>query len=175
MTTKGPRLELVQASSGRRSLDSTYRVYSGYVAGIAFRLLGRDHEVDDVIQDVFLAAARGLGQIRDDAAVKGWLATVTVRLTMRRLRHRRLRGFLGLDSVTENDIATTPSDPADRVLLVRIYAVLDEISAPERVAWLLHHVEGETLPAVADMCRCSLATIKRRIAAAQGTIERSLT
>ena len=173
--TTGPRLELVPASPGRGSLDSIYRVYSGYVAGIAFRLLGRDQEVDDVIQDVFLAAARGLDQIRDDAAIKGWLATVTVRLAMRRLRLRRLRGFLGLDSVTENDIATASSDPANRVLLVRIYAVLDEIPAPERVAWLLHHVEGETLPAVADMCGCSLATIKRRISAAQRTIEGSLT
>ena len=46
--------------------------------------------------------------------------------------------------MTENDIATTSSDPANRVLLVRVYAVLDEIPAPERVGWLLHHVEGET-------------------------------
>ena len=52
--------------------------YSQYVATIAFRLLGRNDEVDDVVQDVFLQVHRRLSTIRPDA-VRGWLAVVTVR------------------------------------------------------------------------------------------------
>src|SRR5690348_13558322 len=63
--------------------------YSHYVATIAFRLLGRNDEVDDVVQDVFLQVHRRLSTIRPDA-VKGWLAVVTVRATRRRLRRRWL-------------------------------------------------------------------------------------
>jgi RNA polymerase sigma-70 factor (ECF subfamily) len=174
MTRAGPSLTLVHAQPDHSGLATLYRTYAAYVAAVVFRLLGRDDEVDDVVQEVFLVAARGIDQLREPDAVKGWLATVAVRRSMRRLRRRRLWSFLGLDSVTENDIATTSHDPADRVLLARVYVVLDALPARDRVAWLLHHVEGETLPAVAQLCGCSLATVKRRIAGIQTQIEEQL-
>jgi RNA polymerase sigma-70 factor (ECF subfamily) len=174
MTRRGPSLTLVHAQPEASGLAAAYRTYSAYVAAVVFRLLGRDDEVDDVVQEVFLVAARSLDTLRDPAALKGWLASVAVRRSMRRLRRRRLWSFLGLDSVTENDIATTAHDPADRVLLARVYVVLDALPARDRVAWLLHNVEGETLPVVAQMCGCSLATVKRRIAVIQTQIEEQL-
>jgi RNA polymerase sigma-70 factor (ECF subfamily) len=85
-----------------------------------------------------------------------------------------LRGFFGLDAATENDIATTAVDPTDRILLTRLYAVLDELPASDRTAWVLHRVEGETLPEVARLCGCSLATVKRRIERSQRAIEAQL-
>jgi RNA polymerase sigma-70 factor (ECF subfamily) len=169
----GPHLTLVSAPPAT-DLASVYARYAPYVAAVAFRLLGRDDEIDDVVQEVFVVATRGLRKLREAGAIKGWLATVAVRHATRRLRRRRLRGFLGLDSATENDIAASSSDPADRVLLARVYAVLDEMAANERVAWVLHHVEGESLPEVARLCGCSLATVKRRIAAAKRRVDEEL-
>ena len=55
-----------------------------------------------------------------------------------------------------------------------VYRALDAISAPERVAWTLRHVEGESLEEVALLCDCSLATAKRRIASAHEKIKRRL-
>src|SRR5262245_61741152 len=66
-------------------VDALFRRYAPYVAVIAHRLLGRDDEVDDTVQEVFIAAYRGLGAIRDPNAVKGWLARVAVRSARRRL------------------------------------------------------------------------------------------
>ena len=49
---------------------------------------------------------------------------------------------------------------------------LAELPARERAAWLLRHVEGYELAEVARLCECSLATAKRRIAAAERVIAR---
>jgi DNA-directed RNA polymerase specialized sigma24 family protein len=46
-------------------LDDLFQLYAPYVATIGFRLLGRDHELDDLVQDVFIEAHRGLHQLRD--------------------------------------------------------------------------------------------------------------
>jgi RNA polymerase sigma-70 factor (ECF subfamily) len=54
--------------------------------------------------------------------------------------------------------------------LAKVYAVLDALPSDERVAWSLRHVEGERLERVAELCGCSLATAKRRIAAAHQRI-----
>ena len=62
----------------------------------------------------------------------------------------------------------------DRVLLANVYRVLDRVPTAERVAWSLRYVEGVALDEVARLCECSLATAKRRIAAAQAQIHEEL-
>src|SRR5207245_4945312 len=71
-------------------LDALYRRYAGYVAAVAVRLLGRDGEIDDLVQDVFVEAVRGVAKVRDPNAIKGWLAKVAVRMCVRRLQKRSL-------------------------------------------------------------------------------------
>lgn len=164
------------ARPGDGSLDATFRRYAPYVAAIGLRLLGRDDEVDDLVGDVFLEAVRGFEQIREPAALKGWLATITVRLARRRLQYRRLRAFLRVEpDVSYERVVDGAASPEDRALLAQVYAILDGIPVDERLAWVLHHVEGETLEASASLCACSLATVKRRVRAAHEKIERGLT
>lgn len=153
-------------------LDELFRRFAPYVAAIGYRLLGRDHEVEDLVQDVFLAAHRGLGQLRNQAAVKGWLATVTVRQARRRLRMRRLRSALHLDAADDYlEVADTAASPEVRTLIAHVYGVLDRVPVERRLAWSLRYIEGEKLTRVAELCGCSLATAKRRIKAAQLVID----
>jgi RNA polymerase sigma-70 factor (ECF subfamily) len=153
-------------------LDGLFRRYAPYVAAIAHRLLGRDEEVDDTIQEVFVAAVRGVHAVRDPAAIRGWLARVTVRVARQRLRKRRLRVFLGLDEPVVYDSVVDHSASAEqRTLLARVYSILDRLPPNERIAWSLRHIEGEPLENVASLAGCSLATAKRRIAAAAQKIE----
>lgn len=157
------------------SLDEAFRRFAPYVAAIGLRLLGRDDEVDDLVGDVFVEAVRGLGQLREPEALKGWLATVTVRLARRRLQLRRLRTLLwDTDERAYEAVADPAASPEDRAFFARMYARLDGVPVDDRVAWTLHHLEGETLEATAALCGCSLATVKRRVRAAHDKLEKGL-
>jgi RNA polymerase sigma-70 factor (ECF subfamily) len=148
------------------TLDEAYRLYARFVAGVAYRVLGRDSEIDDVVQDVFLDAMKGLRQLRDAHAIRAWLRTVTVRKCRRRLSVRRLKGMLGFDDAPSYaEVASPEASPEQRALLTRIYAALDEVSVDARLAWIVRTLEEEKLEDVARICGCSLATAKRRIAA----------
>ncbi|MEM6734334.1 MAG: sigma-70 family RNA polymerase sigma factor [Myxococcota bacterium] len=153
-------------------LEALYRRFAPYVAAIGNRLLGRPDEVDDLVQDVFLIADRGLSSIRDPKATKGWLATITVRVARKRLRKRHMRRWVGLDEIPNSKefLAVLPKQE-HRVLFGRIYRALDELPTDDRIAWTLRYVEGEKLESVAQLCGCSLATAKRRIAKAQAMIQ----
>ena len=154
------------------TLEALFRQYSGYVAAIAMRLLGRDGDVDDVVQEVFLGAWKGVANLRDPGAVKGWLATVTVRIARRKLRMRRVKQFFRFDDEpTYEDIPAPGASPEEKVLLARVYEILDGIPVDHRLAWTLRLVEREQLDDVARLCGCSLATAKRRISAAQQAID----
>jgi RNA polymerase sigma factor (sigma-70 family) len=155
------------------TFEQIYRRYSRYVAAVVLRLDPGVADLDDVVQDVFLAAAGGLRRIRDQAATKGWLATVAVRITRRRLRLRRMWRWLGIgeDDRPPAPLVDAGSSPLDRLLLGRVYQVLDGMAVDDRVAFVLHCIEGEKLEAVAKICGVSLATTKRRVARAQQAID----
>jgi RNA polymerase sigma-70 factor (ECF subfamily) len=169
----GPILRIVEASSPAPvdDIEEVFRSYSGYVAAVALRLLGRDAEVDDVVQEVFVVALRGLRGLREPGAIKGWLATVAVRIARKRLRRRRVRSFLGLEAAPDYAQVVVAANQDKALLITRAYEVLDRLPVNDKIAWMLRHVEGEQLEDVARLCGCSLATAKRRIASAQAALD----
>lgn len=148
-------------------VTDAYRRLSRYVARLGFRLLGRDEELDDLVQDVFLAATKARLMSGNEHELRGWLATVTVRLCGRRLRRRRLARFLNLDDGPAEQLRAS-SAPLETVLFVnQLFHRLDAMPSAERLAWSLRYLEDEPLERVAALCGVSLATAKRRIAAVQ--------
>jgi RNA polymerase sigma factor (sigma-70 family) len=61
--------------------------FSRYVYAITSRVyrLG-EHDAEDVFQDVFARTYERLGELRDDEAIRPWIATLTRRLCVDRLR-----------------------------------------------------------------------------------------
>ena len=155
-----------------RDLGALYTRYAPYVGAIALRLTGRPHEVDDLVQDVFLAAHSGLLRRDNDNEIKGWLARVTVRLSKRRLQALRIRGFFGVgDQPQFERIASADANPEHRALLAAIYRILEAQPVGHRIAWILRCVDEHPLAEVAELCGCSLATVKRRIADTSAVLE----
>jgi RNA polymerase sigma-70 factor (ECF subfamily) len=138
--------------------------YRAYVAKIGRRFLYSSAEVDDLIQDVFLATVRDIHKVKDPARLRAWLATVTTRMAKRR-RFRSSNHPLavdGLDSVSElpNTDGPGPESTADLIGNVeKLLSLPDELRTP----WVLKHVEGHTLEDVARQCDVSLSTAARRI------------
>jgi len=154
-------------------MEQLFRRFAPYVARIAGRILGRWGEVDDIVQDVFLDAHLGLKALRDAAAVRHWLATVTVRKARRRLGRRGVMRWLGLDaSFDGSQIPDANASAETRAYVIAVYRILDTVSPDARVAWLMHRVEDESLETVATICKCSRATAHRRVCEAQLALEK---
>jgi RNA polymerase sigma-70 factor (ECF subfamily) len=161
-----------QRSSDPGDLGELFERYAPYVGAIGLKLLGRPHEVDDLVQDVFLAAHRGLVRRESHEEIKGWLARVTVRLAKRRMHRLRIRGFLGVgDQPQFERMADRNASPEQRATIAAVYRVLDKQPVGHRIAWVLRMVEGHPLAEVAELCGCSLATVKRRIAETGAALE----
>lgn len=145
--------------------------HSRYVAGVVYRLMGDDAELEDIVQDTFVRAAERLHTLRTPSQLRPWLVTIAVRLTQNRLTRRRRRSFIRQQLT---GAAPTASDPRDRAPADELYSALDQVPDKLRVPWILHRVEGQRLEDVARACGVSLATVKRRIADAQTRLDRRL-
>jgi RNA polymerase sigma-70 factor (ECF subfamily) len=148
-----------------------YLRYARYVAGVAYRLAGNEADLDDVVQETFIAAARGIHGLRDPVQVRVWLVTIAVRCARGRLSAAWRRRALGREVVVA---APRSGDLRDRAPVDDLYETLGRLPERMRVPWMLSRVEGLTLAEVAEVCGISLATVKRRIAEAEKRIERCI-
>ena len=170
--------ELVVRSLGgdRWSRDVLYRRHAHYLLAISTRLLDSRSEGEEVVQDAFVAGFGQLGNLRDPTAFRPWLARIAINLARRRLRRGRLLRIFGLDrgfdDATLAALAAPDMRPDDRTELALVDRLLDSIPTNLRIAWMLRRVEGLPLAEVASLCGCSIATAKRRVAAAEAEVER---
>jgi len=153
------------------AFTALYRRHAPYIAGVVFRLLGQDAELDDIVQETFVDAARHLDSLQNPRALRAWLVAIAVRRVQRQLTGRRRRRFL-ISSLF--DLVARHSDPEDRRPVDELYDALDRLPADLRVPWSLHRIEELSMPEIAVVCDVSLSTIKRRIADAERRLDRRL-
>ena len=167
-------LVLAVRGGDRKAEERLVSRYAPLIGTIAARLLGSRQDAEDVAQDALIAALTGLDRLRDPASFRPWRTRITVLRVREIIRRRRIARALGIGGVVpdvtlEATAAPTTSGEA-RAELALIDRVLDRLPTDLRIAWMLRHVEGLELTEIADACACSLATVKRRIAAADAKV-----
>jgi RNA polymerase sigma-70 factor (ECF subfamily) len=142
--------------------------YEPLVERLVAGALGIDAEIPDVVQDVFVAVLEGIHNLKDAAALRSWIATLTVFTARGRIRRRRrwrwIR-FVAPEEVPEVPVAAPQGETSEAVRAT--YAILAKFPADERLAFSLRFVSEMQLTEVADACGVSLATVKRRLARAE--------
>jgi RNA polymerase sigma-70 factor (ECF subfamily) len=158
--------------------EALFRRYARVVFGLAYRLVGRDEELDDLVQECFVQALANLGRLSEPQAFGAWLTAVVVRTTHKALRRRTLATRLGLrtrGAPVDVDDVVSPNAPADVVAELRaVYGLIDKLPTRERVALVLRRVEGMSQEEVAAAMGVSVSTAKRCIAQAEHFLEHAL-
>lgn len=127
------------------------------------RRLCRDAALaDDLSQQVFLSAWKGLAQLRSNGAFHVWLKRLAVNAWLKHVRVRRPLDFA--DSPPEDDfdaLAQVKAEPvAEGMDLDRALATL---SPDARLCVVLAHGEGLSHGEIAEMAGMPLGTVKSHI------------
>ena len=133
-----------------------------------------DAEVPDLAQEVFARAFAALPEMRDAASLGGWIASS--RSSLRASAYGVVREGAGCVFYSFDELPETEAHvPAPEITeaLRQTYAILDELSADERIALALRIIDGMNVTEVAEACQVSLSTIKRRLGRAGGEIPRA--
>lgn len=156
--------------------EMLYRRHAAFLLGICTRLLRHMSDAEDVVQDAYVDALEQLPNLRESHLFRRWLTGIAVHKVHRRLRRRKLLRVLGLaDSQQEHALESCLAGGASPEIYADIVCLdhaLRRLADAPRVAWQLRYIEGYRLEEVADLCGCSLATAKRRIAEAEKTVHR---
>jgi RNA polymerase sigma-70 factor (ECF subfamily) len=147
--------------------------YSGVVRAVLFRSVGPSHDVEDLVQEVFIGFFKNVGALRDPSSLRPFLVGIALRTAHSALRKKRVRRWLHLsDDGSVPEVPSHDSDPRTREALRRLYVILDELPDRERLAFVLRHAEGHELSETASALDVSLATVKRMLQRAEAHVQK---
>jgi len=156
---------------GTVTIDAATEVFEEHrpvLMGVAYRMLGRVSDAEDVVQEAWLRWSRA---DRDAVrAPRGYLVRVTTRLAVDRLRQAQARkeSYVGpwLPEPYATDFGDAVPDTADRAVLtdsvsLAVLVVLESLSPLERAVFVLREAFGYPFADIAATLDRSEAAVRQ--------------
>ena len=180
--------ELIQRIVAKN--DATFKtlveLYQSSVLSTCYRILGNQQDAEDVAQDVFVMVYRKAGSFRGESGLSTWLYRIAVNLSLNRLRRRKWDRLLGMLTLSEpeseetTDRAEAPEhDRPDRQLEANersrmLTDALNTLPEKQRVAIVLHKIEGLSHQEIAEILQISLSSVESLIHRAKRNLQKKL-
>jgi RNA polymerase sigma factor (sigma-70 family) len=137
-------------------LAEQFEGHRTHLRAVAYRMLGSLSEADDAVQEAWLRLSRSDANAMDNLG--GWLTTVVARISLNMLRSRKVRREEPL-GVQMPEPILDPADgmnPEHEALLadsvgLALLVVLETLSPPERLAFVLHDMFGVPFEEIATI------------------------
>ncbi len=156
----------------RAAHDELYHRFRRQVAGNLYRVLGDRTDLDDLVQEVFVIAFRGLEKFRGDARLSTWIYRICVNVALGRIRTRKRRppaiGVADLDAANADPSLVERPETPERSLQrqqdrERVYRALEQLAPKKRVVLYLHEIEGLDLKEIAYLVESNAVTVRTRL------------
>jgi RNA polymerase sigma-70 factor, ECF subfamily len=191
-TRESHELELVrrcQMARGKefgRQFAELYRAYKDRVYNIAYRITGNPADALDASQETFAILFRKVRDFRFQSKFSSWVYRIAVNASIDLCRRSSSRGTASLDVILEDSrtgsdsawlmpadsSAVRPRDAAEGTeLSADIQEAINRLSPKLRTIVTLRYLENLSYEEVADVLRCSMGTVKSRLARAHTALE----
>jgi len=168
-----------QFSQGDDSVfDRIVEQYSADIAVLTNRLLGWPGDVEDVVQDIFLAVFVGLKKFRCECSLKSWLFIITIN-KCRTYRYKRML-WQRCKTIPKLRLRLPPNRPADGKLMDnetfnRVRHAVTALPAKYREPIVLRYLQGLSINESSRILGISENTLQVRLNRARKRLRRELT
>ncbi len=166
-----------------------FEKHAPMVYNLALRLSGNAADAQDIAQDAFIKAMKGLAGLRDEAFAGTWLYRITVNVWKNRVRAEKRRAFwktFSLDWGKDNgdeppalQVAAVEPGPGEALEKADEKQALEQALAalePEdRAILLLRETDGRSYEEIAGIMELQLGTVKSRISRAREALRQRMT
>jgi RNA polymerase sigma-70 factor (ECF subfamily) len=159
---------VAQAQQGdSAAFEALVNLHAHHVYNLALRVIRHPEEAEDLSQEAFLRAWRGLAHFRGEAQFSTWLYRIVINLCYSRLP--RLKSELAV--LMPDDLALhlpdARPDMSDALLSTELAAVLhkaiDDLPASYRLLMTLRHLQEMSYNEIAAVTGLPLGTVKTGI------------
>ncbi|MCX6349490.1 MAG: sigma-70 family RNA polymerase sigma factor [Candidatus Aureabacteria bacterium] len=153
------------------------------IYALAYRMTGNHAAADDIAQETFVRAFRGIGDFGGRSSFYTWIYRIAVNLALTRWKKARTHPELELDpEILERFARRQPSRPEgdgdrgarSRELGKAIDDALAVLSPEHRAVVVMREMEGMPHQEIARICGCSEGTVRSRLFYAKKMLRKKL-
>jgi RNA polymerase sigma-70 factor (ECF subfamily) len=169
-------------SGDQESFNQLVSRWERPIYALAYRVIGREEDARDVVQETFLRAFRALPGFRGQAKFSSWLYRITLNLCRDWIRRQKRTPVVsapeGVDIVelaADHGPTETIEDLVARKRLSAVVAdAMRSLPDEQRTAIILKEYHGLTFQEIADLQGCPLSTVKTRLYQGLNVLRRQL-
>jgi RNA polymerase sigma-70 factor (ECF subfamily) len=170
-------LELIQAARAGdpAAFHALVDRYAHSLFALAVSLSGNIADAEDMVQETFTGAFRGLGGFQGRASVKTWLSRILVRQAARHLRYARRRKatFVPLEATPDAAMAAASSHPGADTRM-DVMAAIRSLSPEHQGVIVLRELEGLSYDEMAEVLQIPRGTVESRLFRARRALQEHL-
>jgi RNA polymerase sigma-70 factor, ECF subfamily len=171
MTSTDEELVARSADGDLESFNQLVVRWERPIYALAYRVIGREEEARDVVQEAFLRAYRSIGGFRGQAKFSSWLYRITLNLCRDWIRRQKRAPFVetpeGVDVIelagNHSSVESVEDEVARKDLGAIVNRAMRVLSEDQRTAIVLKEYQGLTFQEIADLLGCPLSTVKTRL------------
>ena len=141
------------------------------IFALAYRVIGREEEARDVVQETFLRAFRGIKNFRGQAKFSSWVYRIALNLCRDWIRRERRAPIQATPEGGDLVELAAEQGPVESIetLVARhdLSKIVEQAMAllpdEQRTAIILKEYHGMTFQEIADLQGCPLSTVKTRL------------
>lgn len=165
-------------SGDQQAFRELYRRHVQRVYARLSRLVGMSADREDLTQLVFWKFHQALPRYRGDASVAAFLHGIVTRVAYDALRRRKRTPTELARDIDLEPLLVDCAEPEQRAQQQQqwrvLFELLETLKPKQRIAFVLHSVEGLPLTEVAQLTGAGPRTVGQRVAAARKHIQRML-
>lgn len=146
-----------QQPEDRRLIESAIEVHADSLYRVAFRLSGNRDQAEEIVQETFIGAWKGIHQLRDRNKIKNWLFGI--------LRHQYYQSIEKTKRLPKLEVINDPVAPMNRVLDLQeqVQSAIAELEEEHRLPILLISMEGWSTQETAEFLGIAHGTVLSRL------------
>jgi RNA polymerase sigma-70 factor (ECF subfamily) len=154
------------------SQEELYRRFASAMYGLCLQYASNEDDAQDILQEGFIKVFAKLDQVKNPAALPGWIRRVMINTALEKYRSQVI--LQRVDDVREEQHEESGNDALERITCEELVALIQTLTPRYRMVFNLYAVEGFSHQEIAEELGISVGTSKSNLSRARAILQEKI-
>ena len=154
------------------SQEELYRRFASAMYGLCLQYASCEEDAQDILQEGFIKIFAKLDQVKNPAALPGWIRRVMINTAMERYRSQII--LQRVDELREEYDEVTGNEALDRLTCEELTGLIQTLTPRYRMVFNLYAIEGYSHKEISDELGISIGTSKSNLSRARTILQEKI-
>ncbi len=155
-----------------RSQEELYRRFASAMYGLCLQYASSEEDAQDIMQEGFIKVFAKLDQVKNPAALPGWIRRVMINTALEKYRSQVI--LQRVDEVREEHHEEAGNEALDKLSCDELMGLIQTLTPRYRVVFNLYAIEGFTHQEISEELDISIGTSKSNLSRARGVLQEKI-